>query len=206
MDLTLFLREGFRFTFGYRKRKSPYSQKFLRYFGEIKLIFTRPGWRNWIPRKYVKNNKFSDLEIFWAKLRWIYINFVRTFCENPTPPSKMENRLVYTKGNVIKGTRIMDCKAKWNGFRDLVQLVQFKEREKHPWRSVTFSKVVCFTVTLTVTCENKLLKIYIVLRLKSQKFILLRSYHHECRPWITFLLQQFNLLIWRLTLLKLKYP
>ena len=25
--------------------------------------------------------------------------------------------------------------------RDLVPFVQFKKREKHPWRSVTFSKV-----------------------------------------------------------------
>ena len=25
--------------------------------------------------------------------------------------------------------------------RDLVQFVQFKKREKHPWRSVNFSKV-----------------------------------------------------------------
>ena len=26
-------------------------------------------------------------------------------------------------------------------FRDLVPFLQFKKREKHPWRSVTFSKV-----------------------------------------------------------------
>ena len=28
--------------------------------------------------------------------------------------------------------------------RDLVPIVQFKKREKHPWRSVTFSKVADF--------------------------------------------------------------
>ena len=28
--------------------------------------------------------------------------------------------------------------------RDLVPFVQFKKREKHPWRSVTFSKVAGF--------------------------------------------------------------
>ena len=28
----------------------------------------------------------------------------------------------------------------WDALRDLVPLVQFKKREKHPWRSVTFSK------------------------------------------------------------------
>ena len=27
------------------------------------------------------------------------------------------------------------------GLRDLVPFAQFKEREKHPWRSVTLSKV-----------------------------------------------------------------
>ena len=29
--------------------------------------------------------------------------------------------------------------------RDLVPLAQFKKREKHPWRSVNFSKVAGFT-------------------------------------------------------------
>ena len=29
----------------------------------------------------------------------------------------------------------------WDALRDLVPFVQFKKREKHPWRSVTFSKV-----------------------------------------------------------------
>ena len=40
------------------------------------------------------------------------------------------------------------CKSKYNlspllcnVLRDLVPFVQFKKREKHPWRSVTFSKV-----------------------------------------------------------------
>ena len=28
----------------------------------------------------------------------------------------------------------------WDVFRDLVPFVQFKKREKHPWRSVTFGK------------------------------------------------------------------
>ena len=28
-----------------------------------------------------------------------------------------------------------------DALRDLVQFVQFKKRKKHPWRSVTFSKV-----------------------------------------------------------------
>ena len=31
-----------------------------------------------------------------------------------------------------------------DALRDLVPFVQFKKREKHPWRSATFSKVVGF--------------------------------------------------------------
>ena len=30
--------------------------------------------------------------------------------------------------------------------RDLVLLVQFEKREKHPWRNVTFSKVTGFSL------------------------------------------------------------
>ena len=32
--------------------------------------------------------------------------------------------------------------------RDLVLFVQFKKREKHPWRSVNFSKVAGFSLQL----------------------------------------------------------
>ena len=32
--------------------------------------------------------------------------------------------------------------------RDLVPFVQFKKREKHPWKSVTFSKVAEFSLQL----------------------------------------------------------
>ena len=31
--------------------------------------------------------------------------------------------------------------VKCNALRDLVPFAQFKKREKHPWRSVNFSKV-----------------------------------------------------------------
>ena len=52
--------------------------------------------------------------------------------------------------------------------RDLIPLVQFKNRKKHPWRSVTFSKVAepallkvallhgCFSRFLNCTNGNKL--------------------------------------------------
>ena len=38
-------------------------------------------------------------------------------------------------------------------FRDLVAFAQFKKREKHPWRSVTFSKVVGLTKSNTPPWE-----------------------------------------------------
>ena len=34
---------------------------------------------------------------------------------------------------------------KCGALRDLVAFVQFKKREKYPWRSVNFSKVVGYT-------------------------------------------------------------
>ena len=39
--------------------------------------------------------------------------------------------------------------TKCGALRDLVPFVQFKKREKHPWRSVTFSKVVGFSLHFT---------------------------------------------------------
>ena len=42
--------------------------------------------------------------------------------------------------------------------RDLVPFVQFKKREEHPWRSVTFSKVAgLLKVTLLHGCFSRLL-------------------------------------------------
>ena len=40
---------------------------------------------------------------------------------------------------------LLSLKHAWNALRDLVQ---FKEREKHPWRSFTFSKVPGFNLQL----------------------------------------------------------
>ena len=38
--------------------------------------------------------------------------------------------------------------AKCDALRDLVPLVQLEKRQKHPWRSVTFSKVTGFSLKL----------------------------------------------------------
>ena len=38
--------------------------------------------------------------------------------------------------------------------RDLVPFIQFKKREKHPWRSVTFSKVTGYFFLRFLNCTN----------------------------------------------------
>ena len=37
--------------------------------------------------------------MYSVKLKYTEINFTKAVCENPTPPFKMEIRLVYTEGN-----------------------------------------------------------------------------------------------------------
>ena len=39
-----------------------------------------------------------------------------------------------------KSHLLLSCKFICDALRDLVPFVQFKKREKHPWRSVNFSK------------------------------------------------------------------
>ena len=40
---------------------------------------------------------------------------------------------------------------------DLVPFAQLKKREKHPWRSITFSKVALLKVTLLHGCFSRFL-------------------------------------------------
>ena len=42
-----------------------------------------------------------------------------------------------------------------DALRDLVPFVRFKKREKHPWRSVTFSKVAGFSLKGVVRTVSK---------------------------------------------------
>ena len=43
-----------------------------------------------------------------------------------------------------------------DALRDLVPILQFKKREKHPWRSVTFSKVTLLHGSFSrfLNCKN----------------------------------------------------
>ena len=46
------------------------------------------------------------------------------------------------------------CEFIWDVLRDLVPSVQFKKREKHPWRSVTFSPLVKLEAAYNFTKSN----------------------------------------------------
>ena len=55
---------------------------------------------------------------------------------------KRLNILVFSLLNILVLTLFhFSEKIICNALRDLVPFVQYKKREKHPWRSVTFSKV-----------------------------------------------------------------
>ena len=50
--------------------------------------------------------------------------------------------------NFIHEFTHLACIHKCGALRDLIPLVQFKKREKHPWRSVTYSKAAGFSLQL----------------------------------------------------------
>ena len=56
----------------------------------------------------------------------------------------IKTRLLREVTQVFEDLRVLFSKC--DALRDLVPFVQFKKREKHPWRSVTFSKVVSMGV------------------------------------------------------------
>ena len=51
--------------------------------------------------------------------------------------------------NYMRDIHVMTHIYIWDALRDLVPFVQIKKRKKHPWRSVTFSKVAGFTISNT---------------------------------------------------------
>ena len=100
-----------------KKRELPYSRKFSYYILNIciscfnYILNCTPDWLNWIPLKFLENDKLFDLEICNVKLKYNDINFLKAICRNSTPSFKMKIRLVYTKGNVCKDTKKMCCKT-----------------------------------------------------------------------------------------------
>ena len=112
MDLPLFLRDGFRFVFAYKKE----SRLILRNFRIIYFIFVSyfsyvhnytPDWLKLNSTK-ISERRLFHLEIYNVKLQYAEINFVKAIFRNPTLPLKMEITLVYTEGNLCKDTHIMN--------------------------------------------------------------------------------------------------
>ena len=72
-----------------------------KYYGE--LYDTDSG--KCIPQKFVKDHKFSGLEIYLAKLECADIGYIRAMNERSTSSIKMKKKLVYTKRNVREDTK-----------------------------------------------------------------------------------------------------
>ena len=49
---------------------------------------------------------------------------------------------------------VHEQRAMCDALRDLVPLVQFKKREKHPWRSVHFKPAILLKLTLLHGCYS----------------------------------------------------
>ena len=132
------------------KRELPYSRKFSYYILNFSISYFsyvlnyNPDWLNWIPRKFLKNDKLFDLEICNVKLKYNGINFIKAICRNSTPSFKMKIRLVYTKVNVCKDTKKWAVKLKCSMF----QLAAMGYRNNFH-----------IILSLAMNCENKLLKI-----------------------------------------------
>ena len=52
--------------------------------------------------------------------------------------------LIFTNRQILLSNSMVICDA----LGDLVLLIQFKKREKHPWRSINFSKVAGFSLQI----------------------------------------------------------
>ena len=74
------------------------------------------------------------------KLSKRIVIITKSYCDPFYYVCKKSIRLFSEKGRAIEREEIVGCDA----LRDLVPFVQFKKREKHTWRSVTYSKVEDF--------------------------------------------------------------
>ena len=61
----------------------------------------------------------------------------------------MKIHIIIMLYNYMTDIHVMTHIYIWDALRDLVPFVQIKKRKKHPWRSVTLSKVAGFTKSNT---------------------------------------------------------
>ena len=107
----------------------------------------------------MNSEKCRRLNVYWMGLRFLTLQISRTsiFCFISI---NVDQNLIINLKNILNcsysGFAICDA------LRDLVPLVQLKKRQKHPWRSVTFSKVTGFSLKLI-----DWLKIYKIENLKN---------------------------------------
>ena len=74
---------------------------------------------------------------------------------NPFPLSNISRQLKQSSNRASRGV-FMTLSNICDALRDLVAFVQFKKREKHPWRSVTFRKpATLLKVTLLHGCFSR---------------------------------------------------
>ena len=88
---------------------------------------------------------FTLPELLWALMIELPYTWVK-FCPGVKPLAGLSSLRVLCKRALILEffKYFVICGA----LRDLVPFVQFKKREKHPWRSVNFSKVAGFSLRL----------------------------------------------------------
>ena len=58
-----------------------------------------------------------------------------------------------------------------DALRDYVPFVQFKKREKHPWRSVTFNKVAGWSLNALCATHHINTYVFILKKYKNIKYI-----------------------------------
>ena len=133
------------------------------------------------PLKTLENLRFI-LCFQWVQKRnisWKRVNF--DYIQNSSPeaylvPCQKPMMKLFLK--IVNGLATI-CDA----FHDLVPFVQFKKREKHPWRSVTFSKAankgVLLKVTLLHGCFSRFLNC--TNGTKSRKTSIKKLYHRLLR-------------------------
>ena len=120
----------------------------------------------WGQRKTTKNTTYTDTlprktkMLWWVGMEFLFIMFFY---------------LMTDKYAVLH--RIVTVKPLWCSLRDLVSFKQFKKREKHPWRSVTFNKVAGFSNFL------KLCKWY---QIAKATHMADKEHDREPKTWIGF--------------------
>ena len=97
--------------------------------------------------KWVKNS--YELNLWGGKMEvnvkfYMNVTIISVFRKMFYP----QTILLYIRMNTCRLQRVTKSffTVKCDALRDLVPLVQFKNREKHPWRSVNFSKVASWSL------------------------------------------------------------